>query len=125
MYRRTINYRYADILQALYESRNGLRIYTLYSRFDLLPSEALVFIRQYSNRDIIKRDEAQLSLTDHGRVNIRSIIADLIATASPDKYNYLSSIVRPRKQIYEPYVGSRSFGEYNEWDADDNDITPF
>lgn len=125
MFRRTINYRYADIFQALYESRNGLRIYTLYSRFDLQPSEAIVFIRTYSNRNIIRRDEALISLTDSGRANIRAIVNELIASASSDEYNYLSSVVRPRKTIYDPYVESHTFSPLQYLGDVDDDITPF
>lgn len=48
-----IKLKYRNVFYSLYQSSKGLLAYTLYSRYNIQPTEAVEFINQYEKEGII------------------------------------------------------------------------
>ena len=53
-----IKLKYREVFNDLYRSEKGLMAFTLYSRYNIPPSEAVEFINYYENLEIISIDQS-------------------------------------------------------------------
>lgn len=49
-----IKLKYRNVFYSLYQSSKGLLAYTLYSRYNIQPTEAVEFINQYEKRVLLR-----------------------------------------------------------------------
>lgn len=101
-----------DVFVALFGASNGLLAYTLYSRFRLMPSEAVDFINKYSEAGYIDIDEEQrIKITKKGYNDILFILDDL--NSSPNlESDYCFKELDPKASsinIFEPYIPTDKF----------------
>lgn len=91
------------ILKDLYESKEGLYAFTLYSRYKVEPSKLFVFIEKYVNKGILIFENDKLELTKEGK----DIILKHIFTikTSGDKYsNIPKEFIGDKIEINSPYL---------------------
>ena len=70
-----IKFKYREVFNDLYRSEKGLMAFTLYSRYNIPPSEAVEFINYYENLEIISIDgEQRIKLTSKGKNEILGIL---------------------------------------------------
>ncbi len=55
------------ILKDLYQSTNGLYVYTFYERYRISPKEIFFFIDKFSKDEIILYDDDRIQLTEKGK----------------------------------------------------------
>lgn len=56
-----------NLLRDLYESTNGLFVFTFYTRYSIEPEEMVYFIEKYTKKGIIEYENDRLCLTNEGR----------------------------------------------------------
>lgn len=107
-----IKRKYRKVFYDLYKSSNGLYAYTLYSRYNIQPSEVIEFINKYERAEIISvNDEQRIYLTHKGREELTSVVSKLVETDSIES-SYVSLIKTNEViNLYEPYLPDRGFYE--------------
>lgn len=100
-----IRFKYKQILDNLYASRDGLQLFTIYRRFNLAPSRVVDFVNEFTASDIISIDDSTtVSLTSKGRDNIRQIISDLFKDGDFFSSTYLEKRKYIPMGLYDPYI---------------------
>lgn len=107
-----------NVLSDLYASRDGLLAFTLYSRYDMSPSDTLTFIKTYKSDGFIAvDDDKRLRLTEKGKHEISNLLSNLKKYKTKSENNksnsFLDSILSEETiQPFEPYLPiERYFGE--------------
>lgn len=100
---------YRNIFLDLFKSDNGLLAFTLYSRYGLLPSQAMEFIGEYEKEEVITVDpDLRISLTESGRRNINTILNSLVSkpAESANRPIYYLDTIRSGEPMdcYKPYI---------------------
>lgn len=106
----TINSKNKQVLIDLFSSSRGLYAYTLYSRYDLTPSEALFFMEEFKDKGVIEVDqENRICMTKEGRKQIIALINN--ANCSLDQKGIFLEQYRSIKsiEINEPYLPNDIF----------------
>lgn len=102
-----IKFRYKQLLENLYSSKDGLQLYTIHRRFNMKPSLVIDFINEYSSKGIISiRDESSVELTAKGRDNFRKTISDLLEDEAAFGSGYLAKRLYIPMDKYSPYIPS-------------------
>ena len=106
-----IKCKHREVFNDLYKSENGLMAFTLYSRYNIQPSEAVAFINYYEKLDIISIDsEQRIKLTSKGRNEILGILNKLGKSTTSPQVSYLRMIQSDETiSLYEPYLPDRTF----------------
>lgn len=106
-----IKFRHREVFNDLYKSERGLMAFTLYSRYNIQPSEAVAFINYYEKLDIISVDsEQRIKLTPKGKNEILGILNKLEKSTMSPQASYLSMIKNSETiSLYEPYLPDRIF----------------
>ena len=91
------------ILSDLYESVDGLFVFTLYSRYKIEPDEIFLFIDKYLKKEILKYENDKLSLTDLGKNTI--LKNEIAISKSGGKFSNIPEIYKRGKiDINSPYL---------------------
>lgn len=102
-----IRYKYKQILENLYVSKEGLQLYTINRRFNITPSRLIEFINRFSTSGIIAvEDGSTVLLTDNGRRNFHKIIPELYKDWSFCNESYLQERLFKPTEKYSPYIPS-------------------
>lgn len=103
--------KYMDVFYSLYQSSKGLLAYTLYSRYNIQPADAVEFVNQYEKQGIITIDDEQrICLTSEGRNKINIILKNLESKLEHKQNYYLKTIKSSDTiEIFEPYLPDVSF----------------
>ena len=111
-----INQKYRAVFYDLYATPKGLFAYTLYSRYDIKPSEAMVFMDKYAKEGIITVDNNQcISLTKKGKETIIHVLNRPISIVQDENNSYLSRIKSDETiKAYEPYLPDISIDDMNK-----------
>lgn len=107
-----IKLKYRNVFCSLYQSSKGLLAYTLYSRYNIQPTEAVEFINQYEKQGIITIDDEQrICLTSEGRNKIDIILKDLESKLEHKLHYYYFKTIKSSDtiEIFEPYLPDVSF----------------
>ena len=106
-----IKLKYREVFNDLYRSEKGLMAFTLYSRYNIPPSEAVEFINYYENLEIISIDgEQRIKLTSKGKNEILGILNKIGKSNMPINSSYLTMIKSDENiSLYEPYLPDRQF----------------
>lgn len=111
-----IKLKYKQVFSDLYQSENGLLAYTFYSRYSLMPSEAIDFIDTYQNEGYISiDDELRIKLTNKGRDSIESIQKRLQSAVTDNVSPFLREfvLIESEIEIFTPYIPNINF--YNKY----------
>lgn len=107
-----IKVKYKKVFSDLYKSVNGLLAYTLYSRYSLMPSEAIDFINTYQNEEYISIDEEQrIKLTEKGKNSIVNLQKELnyVAKNSTNKFVSELVLIESNLEVFQPYIPNKDF----------------
>ena len=106
-----IKSKYREVFNDLYRSEKGLLAFTLYSRYNIQPSEAVEFINYYAGLELISIDKEQrIKLTSKGRDEILGILNKIRMSNISTHSSYLSMIESDETiSLYEPYLPDRRF----------------
>lgn len=106
-----IRYKYKQILENLFVSKEGLQLYTINRRFNITPSRLVDFINEFSASGVIRVDDATtVTLTDKGRGNFLKIIPDLFKDTDFLNESYLKKKLLKPMEKYYPYIPSEIIG---------------
>lgn len=112
-----IKLKYRNVFYSLYQSSKGLLAYTLYSRYNIQPTEAVEFINQYEKEGIITIDnEQRICLTPKGRNEISTILNGLKIKFEQKSHYYESIKSNDTIVIFEPYLPDINF--YNRYEGE-------
>ena len=106
-----IKLKYREVFNDLYRSEKGLMAFTLYSRYNIPPSEAVEFINYYENLEIISIDgEQRIKLTSKGKNEILGILNKIGISNISTNSSYLTMIKSDENiNLFEPYLPDRRF----------------
>ena len=106
-----IKLKYREVFNDLYKNERGLMSFTLYSRYNIQPSEAVEFINYYENLGIISVDsEQRIKLTSIGKNEILGILNKIRKSNTSTCSSYKSRMKSDEKiSLYEPYLPNRGF----------------
>lgn len=99
-----------QVLIDLFSSPRGLYAYTLYGRYGLTPSEALLFMEEYKNKGVIQVDlENRICMTKEGRKQIMALINNANHTINQAE-SFLEQFRSAKSiDINEPYLPDEIF----------------
>lgn len=106
MYKKDIRFEYRDILKTLFESQNGLQVFSLYSKLGIEPEVILGFIDKYAPQGFINvtDKDTRISLSEKGRTVCQNEIKELEQSAGFAQDSFLWKLRFPAINKYEPYV---------------------
>ncbi len=91
------------ILKDLYESMDGLYLFTFYSRYKIEPDAIYTFIEKYKSKGIINYTSDKLTITDEGR----NIIMKQVFYNKPNsgkKFNIPEEFLVNNIGVNQPYL---------------------